>query len=267
MKSNILINVEKEEYISDYRKAGVSAFLFALEDFCVGYENTFSKEEVENINVSKKFLLINRVLDCEAVDKLKKILINIKNIDGIIYEDIAVYNIVKDLNINIELISFQNHFGTNVGSINFWLNRVNSVFVSNELSLEEIKNILKNVNREVCLHIFGYNQIMYSRRLLLSNWSEEFNIPYKNKNILEEKATKMKFKVMENKYGTVFYSGKIFNGLELLKLENVKYGYINTTGIEHEEIMKVLKTLTYDGECDNGFLEHETIYKLKERSK
>lgn len=267
MKSKILINVEKQEYISDYRKAGVSAFLFALEDFCVGYENTFSKEEVEKIDVSKKFLLINRVLDCDAVDKLKEILKNIKNIDGIIYEDIAVYNIVKEMNLDLELISFQNHFGTNVGSINFWLDRVDSVFISNELSLKEIKNILSKVKREVCLHVFGYNQIMYSRRLLLTNWSEEFNILYKNKNILEEKTTKMKFRVIENKYGTVFYSGKIFNGLELLNLNNVKYGYINTTGIGHVEILKILETLNYDGECDNGFLKHETIYKLKERSK
>ena len=212
MISNILIYVDDINHINDYRKAGITAFLFALDGFCVGY-NTYALEDIQKINVSNKYIMINRVLDCQSVDTLKEILPLLKDIKGIVFEDLAIYNLVKSLDLNIELILYQNHFATNIHSVNFWLNRVNSVFVSNELSLEEIKNILKNVNREVCLHIFGYNQIMYSRRLLLSNWSEEFNIPYKNKNILEEKATKMKFKVMENKYGTVFYSGKIFNGL------------------------------------------------------
>ena len=42
--SNILIYVDKLEYIDDYRKADVSAFLFGLEEFCVGY-NTYSLSE------------------------------------------------------------------------------------------------------------------------------------------------------------------------------------------------------------------------------
>ena len=38
--SNILIYVDKLDYISDYGKAGVSAFLFGLSNYCVGY-NTY----------------------------------------------------------------------------------------------------------------------------------------------------------------------------------------------------------------------------------
>ena len=45
MKSNILIYVDNIEHISDYRKAGISAFLFALKDYSIGY-NTYTLEEV-----------------------------------------------------------------------------------------------------------------------------------------------------------------------------------------------------------------------------
>ena len=109
---------------------------------------------------------------------------------------------------------------------------------------------------------------MYSRRLLLTNWSEEFNIPNKNTNIIEDRATKVKFRAMENEFGTVMYSDKIFNGKELLGLNNVKYFYVNTMLVEHNQIMEFLNNFDFNRENENdGFLHKETIYKLKERNK
>ena len=268
MKSNILINVENVDYIDDYRKAGVSAFLFPLEGFSVGYK-TFSLEEINNLDVSNKYVLLNRVIDCKTLDALKEVLVKLKDVKGLVYEDIGVYKVVKDLNLDMELIFFQNHFGTNSKSINFWLDRVTSVFVSNEITKDEIKYILDNVNGSVCLHLYGYNQVMYSRRLLLSNWSEEFNILYKNSNVLEDVATKVKFRALENEFGTVMYSDKIYNGKELYGLNNVKFFYVNTTMIDHDVVMDFLTNMDNHSNSneDNGFLDKETIYKLKERNK
>jgi collagenase-like PrtC family protease len=269
MKNKILIYVDDTSYLSDYRKAGVTAFLFALKGYCVGYENTLTLEEIEKLDVSNKYLLINRILDCKDIDILKELLKNIKNIKGIVYEDIGVFNVVKELKLDIELIFFQNHFATNSYSVNFWLDRVDSLMLSNEITKDEIEKILKNAKREVCVHVFGYNQVMYSRRLLLSNWSEEFNIPKKNTNVIEDKATHVKFRAIENEYGTVMYSENIFNGSKLLELDNVKYFYVNPMMIDHKDIMTYLNDLNRelkDGE-DIGFLERETIYKLKEKKK
>ena len=222
MISNILIYVDDINHIDDYRKAGVSAFLFALEGYSVGY-NTYSLESINNNEVSNKYVMINRVLDCESVDNLKEVLPKLTNVKGIVYEDIAVYNLVKDLGLNLEMIFYQNHFGTNSNSVNFWLDRVDSMFISNEITKEEISTIVSNASKEVVLHLFGFNQVMYSRRKLLSNWSEFFDIDKKNTNLLTDRATKVQFRAMENEYGTVMYSGKIFNGKELLGLSNVKY--------------------------------------------
>lgn len=267
MISNILIYVDDINHIDDYRKAGVSAFLFGLEGFCVGY-NTYSLDEISKIDVSNKYILLNRVLDCKDIDKLKEIIPNITNIKGLVFEDIGVYNLVKDMNFCIELILFQNHFGTNNKSINFWLDRVDSMFISNEITKDEISTILDNVSKSVVLHLYGYNQVMYSRRLLLTNWSEEFDIPNKNTNVIVDRATKVKFRAIENEYGTVMYSDKIFNGKELLGLKNVKYYYVNPMLVDHNEVMDFLTDTNHisDNE-DNGFLDRETIYKLKERNK
>ncbi len=267
MISNILIYVDDINRIDDYRKAGVSAFLFALEGFCVGYK-TYSLEEISKVEVSNKYIILNRVLDCKDIDRLKELLPSIKDIKGLIFEDIGVYNLVKDMNLGMELILFQNHFGTNARSVNFWLDRVDSMFISNEITKEEVCTILDNVSKDVVLHLFGYNQVMYSRRLLLTNWSDQFEIPNKNTNVIVDRATKVKFRVIENEYGTVMYSDKIFNGKELLGLKNVKYYYVNTMLVDHSVVMDFLTNSGHSSdEEDNGFLDRETIYKLKERNK
>lgn len=267
MISNILIYVDNINHIDDYRKAGVSAFLFGLEGFCVGYK-TYSLEEISKVDVSNKYIILNRVLDCKDIDKLKDLLPNISDIKGLVFEDIGVYNLVKNMNLGMELILFQNHFGTNTRSVNFWLDRVDSMFISNEITKDEIAEITENVKKDVVLHLFGYNQVMYSRRLLLTNWSEQFEIPNKNTNVIVDRATKVKFRAIENEYGTVMYSDKIFNGKALLGLKNVKYYYVNTMLLEHSIVIDFLtNSKHYSDEEDNGFLDRETIYKLKERNK
>ena len=267
MENKFLVNIRKIEEIEEYKKVGITTFLFPLNSFCVGYDGEFSLKEIEDIIEANKYLLINRVLDCEAVDSLYKILRDVKNIKGIIFEDIAVYNITKKLNLNVELIYFPNHFNTNVSTVNFFLERVDSVFIANELTKDEINYITEKANKEVVVQVFGYNQTMYSRRKLLTNFSREFLLPLHNPNTLIEKVSKISFKAIENEYGTVLYSGKIFDGLELLTLSNVKYFYINTTFISLEDVINTIKKVKTELNPDKGFLEKETIYKLKEVAK
>lgn len=264
MISKILINVDNLEYLDDYRKVGITTFLFPVKDYSIGYKD-YSIEEINKIDVSNKYILLNRVLDCKDIDSLKEDIKKLKDIKGIVFEDIGVYNILKDT--NLELILFQNHFNCNSSSINFWLDRVSSVFISNELTYEEIKDILSNAKKPLVLHLYGYNQVMYSRRTLIKNWSKEFNIDYKNTNVIEDTATKVKFRALESDYGTIMYSDKIFNGKRLLNLDNIKYLYVNTTMIDHNKIMEYLNNIERDlnSEEDEGFLDKETIYKLKER--
>lgn len=277
MMSKILIYVDDLTHLDDYRKVGASAFLFALDGYSVGYQ-TYSLDEIKNIEVSNKYIILNRVLDCGDVDKLRdelKSLISTCNIKGIVFEDLALCNLVKELDLKIETILFQNHFASNVHSVNFWLKRVDSVMLNNEITASEISYILASTEGKVCVHLYGYNQVMYSRRLLLTNWSEEFNIPLKRTNILVDKATKVRFRAMENAYGTVMYSDKIYNGKELLTLPNqekIKYYYVNPTMIPHKQVMEFLSNLENreideTNNEDNGFLNKETIYKLKERNK
>ena len=96
MISKIILTIDDLKYIDDYREVGITTFLFPLKDYSVGY-NTYTLDEINSINVSNKYILLNRVLDCKDIDNLKEVLKNLKDIKGIVFEDIGLIELVMML--------------------------------------------------------------------------------------------------------------------------------------------------------------------------
>ena len=266
MINKLLYIVNNKEIIEDLKKVGVKNFLFPLKDFCVGFNNTYDFDEIEN----ESFIFINRILDNESLDLLeKKLNDNRDKIKGIVYDDFGVLYLINKLKLNVITINYQNHFGTNYQSINENLKYNDSVVVSTDITKKEIEEILKKVEKEVCIFLFGLIPVMYSRRTLLTNFSKEFNIPTKNNVLIDEKISKNKFIMVENEFGTVGYQRNYYDGLELLNLENIKYFLVNPLFLSDKEQIQLIsdiknKKLTLNLPNDKGFLYKETIYKLKE---
>lgn len=266
MINKLLYIVNDKEIIDDLKKVGVKNFLFPLKDFCVGFNNTYDFGEIEN----ESFIFINRILDNESLDLLEKKLNNNRDkIKGIVYDDFGVLYLINKLKLNVITINYQNHFGTNYQSINENLKYNDSVVVSTDITKKEIEEILKKVEKEVCIFLFGLIPVMYSRRTLLTNFSKEFNIPTKNNVEIDEKISKNKFIMVENAFGTVGYQRNYYDGLELLNLENIKYFLVNPLFLSDKEQIQLIsdiknKKLTLNIPTDKGFLYKETIYKLRE---
>ncbi len=252
MKNKIIITINNLDDRDFYQKLGINNFAYPLKDFCVGMPNTFLITEIPQ----DSYLFINRILDNTAVDNLKNILIS--NIKGIIFDDLGVLELIKDL--KIEKILYLSHFNTNSESIKIYLEYVDSVIISSDLTKDEITFINNNFKGQLTIYALGYLPSMYSRRLLLDNYCKFYHIPYKNPLMIEN--TNQKFLLYENEYGTVFYHYPLFNGLCLMDLD-AKYYFINTSFLTKENIFKLLDG-TYKEETDLGFLYKETIYKLKE---
>lgn len=255
----ILVNIENLKELSEYKKIGINNFLFAVENFSIGY-NSFNLSDIKNVE-GNKFLYLNRILNSSDVDKLKSIIDDILLFDGIIFEDIAVYNIFKDK--DIILIWNQSHFATNYSSINHWCNLVDSVVISNELASDEVSVILNNSNKSLVLNVFGKNPVMYSRRTLLSNFNKNFGLKKENDVILKEMITNNEFKLVENNYGTFIFNNTYFNLIPYLNLFNddkVFYYLIFPNGLNSNEIYEYING-KIDG-TDDGFMNRKTIYKL-----
>lgn len=259
-KSKYLVSINNINDIIEYKKVGITTFLFALKEYSVGYEKTFSIEEINSINETK-YVLVNRILNTKEIDNIKSIINNL-DCDGIVFEDIGLINIIK----NKEKILFINHFNCNSLSINNYLKYVDSVVVSNELTYDEYENISNKVDKEIILNIFGYNQIMYSKRSLLSNYNSHFKQEKTFFNEIKDQNSPIKFKILEQNGETIVLSNNIFDGRRLLNLNNIRYYYLNTSYINLNIVLKFINNEKIDN-SDEGFLDKPSYYKLKEVEK
>lgn len=255
MKNKFLVTINRIEDINELKELGITRFVYPLDEFCVGIPNTFLLSEIKEDG----YLLINRILDNEGIDKLKDVLKSIpKNIKGIIFDDLGVYEIIKDY--NLEKILYLSHFNNNSESVNLFLNLVDTIILSTDITKEEIEYIISKSKKKISLFYFGYVKVMYSRRLLIDNYVEFHKL--KRENPLQVTSDEANFLVYENDFGTIFYHDKPLYDNTLLDLDT-KYLFINSSFINIEDIKKVIKNDNPDILCDQGFLYKETIYKLK----
>ena len=199
------------------------------------------------------------ILNNYDIEELIKIKEELLSFDCIIFEDIGLYNILKDS--NVKLIWNQSHFASNYSSINYWLELVDSAIISNELTYEEVSTILNKSNKDIVLNIFGKNPIMYSRRTLLSNFFENFNIDKKKEVILDETITNNTFLAKEDKNGTFIFNNKHFNLIPYINkfnIDKIKYYLVYPNEIDFETMMKYINEETVDN-TDDGFMNKKTI--------
>jgi len=256
MKNNkVLITVNNLEDINKLKELGITKFVFPLKEFCVGIPNTFLVSEIP----CDGYLFVNRILDNDSIDNLREVLHNLpNNIKGIIFDDLGIMELIK--NLEIEKILYLSHFNTNSKSVDIYLDLVDSVILSTDITKEEIEYIIAHSKKSITLFTFGYTGVMYSRRLLIDNYCKFYNIEKENPIVIDN--TGHKFLVYENEYGTYFYAGNVFNGLELMGLD-AKYYFINAVFLNIEQIENALNENLEGIDNDNGFLYTETIYKLK----
>ena len=256
MKNNVLFTVTNIGLIEKLKGLGINNFVYPLSFFCVGIPNTFAIEDIKEEN---SYLFINRILDSKDIDKLNEVLHNLpSNIKGIIFDDVGIIEITKDL--KLEKILFLSHFNTNFQSINYFFDYVDDIIVSTDITEEEIDEIITKTNKKVSLFVFGLISSLYSRRTLLTSHAKHYNIPKENQKDL--KIQNKKFISIENEFGTVLYHFPYFNGKRLLN-KDVNYLFYFPILLEDAKVLEVAKN---NFDCipnDFGFLDTKTIYKVK----
>lgn len=260
MKTNkIIININNLNEIEEYKKIGITNFLFAVNDFSIGYKS-FSLNEIKNTNVNS-YLLINRIMDTKSINEFKRIIPDLSFVKGIFFEDLGIYEVLKDS--NIPLIYNQTQFATNVKSINHFLDRTYSAVISNSLCESEIINIIENVKKPIIFNVFAKNMVMYSRRNLLTNYNEYYDLDKTNNVYIEETFKGKTFEVKEDKNGTVIFNDIYFNYLNIIpKLNdnNILFYYINNLDLTPNDIKDVINNQF--NQSDDGFLNKKTIFKV-----
>ena len=265
------------------------ALLIGIEGLSVNMPDYFTLQEInEIISMSKEknidiFVALNKNMHTNDLEELKEKLLYLDqlSIAGIFYYDISLVQYKKELDLKTPFVWSQEHLTTNYATMNYWNSKgIEYTYVSSEITLEEINEIANNTNMKLIVPIFGYLPMFASKRNLIKNYKEYFNINDNSSKYEIEKENK-KYPIDNNDLGTVVYSSSILNGLEeFKKIEeaNISYVTLNSYNIPSDKFIEVAK-LFYNREykddqieklfsnIDKGFLYKETIYRVKKNEK
>ena len=257
MKKGVIIsNINQAKEIKEL----VDAFLVPLKDLSINYTNVFTIEEIKKVQKLNKetFVIINKNIENKELNKLEKILNEIDklNLQGIIFYDIALVQLKKELNLKTDLVWHQEHLTTNYESVNYWYEKgVKYAYLSSEITKNEIEEIRKNTKAKLMINVYGYIPMFTSKRHLVDNYIDTFNIKEKGSTIYKEGKY---YNIKDEKNGTTVYTDYILNIKEDIDVDYLVY---NSNMIDEEIFKQVL--INNNQKEETGFLYKETIYKVK----
>ena len=257
--NKLLVLVQNKSIINKVKEVEKATFLFPLEGYTVGYPVTFKLNEIDEFGC---YILVNRVLDEKSIESLKDLFKEFpKNIKGIVFEDLGVIEIIKDL--GITKILWQNHLNDSYLTINGYLKYVDSVMMSTDITEEEVKEIVDKSDKPLVLPVLGYAPVMYSRRHLLTSFNMNYEENVSNPTTIKEEVLKDEYKVYENESGTQLFYNMLYDGRSLLKYDALYY-FINTVFVSDDDVLSFIKGEKLSIDSFDGFLNKKTIYKLKD---
>ena len=268
--SKILLKINDVKELS-YEADG---YILGIDKYSFLFGKTFNIDEIKKIkdNLKKKeiFVSFNRVIFNDELEDYKMKLKEIDDlgINGIIVGDIAA--LTYDIKTNV--ILDQTHLNNSFYAINHYYNNgVYGTVLTNDITLSEINDIKKNTKSVLFKQVFGYPHLSTSKRKLISNYKEYFNIN-NTSSIYEisEKNSDNIYKIIEDNFGTHILGDKVLNLLSF----DIDVDYKIVDGFMLGDVKKVLEIFMNNKKDKNdwindtynanyGFINKETIYRVK----
>ena len=266
----------------------VDGFIIGIEDmsintnFCISLDNLDILNSIEDKDI---FINLNKNMHNGDLQIVKSILINLNkyNIKGVLYYDVAILNIYNSLDLNYDLVWSQEHSTTNYNTINYWNSfGVKYSYLSSEITEDEIITISKKSKSKLMVNMFGYLPMFVSKRHIVKNYLEYFNLKDDSDVNYIEKEGKI-YPIVDSNIGTSVFSSNILNGIKSYINIDIEYIVLNSFNIELSKFIEVIKMFKnvnsknvseYESKInmmfsntDTGFLNKKTIYKVKKNEK
>ena len=195
-------------------------------------------------------------------------------------------NLKAQLHLNYDLVWTQEHLTTNYETINYWHEfGVNYTFVSSDITVSEIIDIKKSTNVKLMTMIFGYLPMFVSKRHIVKNYLNYFNLKdLSHVNYIEKEGKE--YPIIDSDIATTVFSSNVLNGIRaycLLKKSGMDYIVFNGFNIEDSVFVSVIDIYnnlsqenienSYDdisgmiSNIDEGFMYQETISRVKKNEK
>ncbi len=287
----LLVGLNKKD-ILDYLDY-TNSFIIGLKDFSINYQE-YTIEEIKKIKKDypniELFVSLNKNIFNSDLKLLEEILEELNNIDikGVLFYDLSILSIVKRKKLNIPLVWAAEHMTTNYNTCNYYYDKgVEYVYLSSEITAEEIKEIKEKSIIKLISYFFGYPDVSFSKRKLLTNYFLYNNLNKEKDWYTISSDEENKYLIKESKLGTRILYGKVLNGIKPFNelKDIVDYAILNEELMDHDIFMKSLvvfkelndnkitsdeankKIIELVNSDDTVFYYKKTIYKVKDENK
>lgn len=267
-------------------KFNCDGLILAIKDYAVESNTYFTLEEIKNISDSfsgEIFVKLNKNLMNDDIPFVKDILVQLDkmNITGVFFYDLAVLELKRELNLNIDLVWNQTHMVNNYKTCNYYYSKgVKYALIGKEITLDEILEIIDLSDITSMVEVVSKPSVAFSKRKLVSNYYKDMGIDGSKEIIVNEKVSNLNFDIKEDSNGTVFFLDLITNGTSIIRdlYDNgCSYIIMREYGIDNfrelvNDTMEYIKDSCSDlsyvlkykklGDSTNFFFK-KTIYRVK----
>ncbi len=202
----------------------------------------------------------------EYIEDLK-----IMDVDGIYFNDLAVYNAAQSFGIENKLIYDGGPMITNSLDVSAYLSLgIDSVTLAREMTLDEDTNILRDHAGKLDMQIFGHLRMSTSKRMFMSNYFKYIGADYNPKNrdnltIVEEKRD-YSLPIKETEYGTNIYTDYILECSEEIPYFNrlLKRGIMDDAFIDFDVTLDAVRSYVRIRDNNAQFIAKALRYKYPE---
>jgi len=266
--SNLVVIPNKREDIEEILKKDISGLIIGVKSLSI-YPLELPVEEIITIaeKTDKEITIsLNKMIHNKDLELVRETLKKIRNskIKKILFYDLGILNICKEMNTDKELILSQEHLNASKNSNEFYYNQgITNSLITSDITKEEILEINNNTKMNIYYTVYGYLPVFYSRRYLLTNYFK-----YIEKNMIDDTYyifnNNSKYMIKEYNYGTIIYSPLINLINEVENLKEIKKLVID---LSYTNDIKVIDKFINNEKQENtyiGFFDKKTTYKLKD---
>lgn len=261
--------------VSDIEKLllkDINGIILYIDKLSVNSSFYMDIDDIDKIECGDKelFICMNKLMHNKDIDYLRECLLKVRDKNlHILFYDMAVYNIARELGIEDKLVIYQDHLNASILSNRFY-NRlgIKYSFITSDITMEELLLIKRNVDSKIMFLGYGYLSMFYSRRYLISNYLkyiDQFDGEKSKYEIVSDMGKK--YTIAEEENGTTIYTDREVNLINYMEqLDEIDYIVMNSNNIDSDEYLrmvdKFIKREKMD-DCYLGFLDKKTIYKVK----
>lgn len=269
----------------DLVKDKVDGYIIGINGMSVNIPYNINLEQLSDLNYDKEiFISLNKNMENKDIDSLKEILeeLNHYPVKGVLYSDVCFVYIKDQIKLNYDLVWSHEHFTTNYQTINYWSKfGIKYTYLSSDIILKDVLKIRDNTDNKLMINVFGYLPMFVSKRHIVKNYLNKFNLNDKSNINYIGKDDKI-YPIIDNKIGTMVYSNNILNALsEYYKLKNKGIDYIVFNGFDIDnniliQVLDIVSNMSVDNveesadkidqlihNVDRGFMYQDTVSKVK----